>query len=223
LERDAGADIRVANEPPRGAESLTPQPPKTAQVWDDASVKHLEFIQAVIARQAQNGSISKGWAVTIAGVFFAFAVQSRNPLLALTSLVPTLIFWGLDAYFLYCERQFRRLFERVRNKDPEVGPFFMNATERGPEIRLRHRIVDWSGTLTRFPILITYVGLSCAAVAIAAVLYFGNGGQTGATRPVSSATPMVESQPQPSSVGSQGSAVPTSSAAGPVDSSAHHP
>jgi hypothetical protein len=98
------------------------------EAFDDLRVKHLELIQAVISRLGSNGFLVKGWALTVAGIFFGFTVGSRNWQLGVASILPTIFFWGLDAYFLRAERLFRRLYDRVRSSDPGIEPFFMSAT-----------------------------------------------------------------------------------------------
>jgi hypothetical protein len=97
--------------------------------YEEASenqVKHLEMIQAVIARLGSNGFVIKGWAVTVAGAFLAFAVNRNKWDLATAGVVPTLLFWMLDASFLRSERLFRDLFDRVRMGIE--APFYMGAT-----------------------------------------------------------------------------------------------
>lgn len=96
--------------------------------FEDSRIKHLELIQAVISRLGNDAFLMKGWALTVAGAFFGFAVNKENWPLALTGLVPTATFWGLDAYFLRCERLFRCLYSKVRAKDEAIMPFFMAAT-----------------------------------------------------------------------------------------------
>jgi hypothetical protein len=98
--------------------------------FDEHRLKHMEFIQAVIARLAGNSFFVKGWAITVAGVFIGFALNSNDIRLALAALVPTFAFWGLDAYFLKSERLFRALYDQVRKGDKHVEPFFMSATSR---------------------------------------------------------------------------------------------
>ncbi len=63
-------------------------------------LKHLEFIQAVIARLAGNSFLIKGWALTVTGAFYGFAVHGSDWRLAALGLLPALTFWGLDGYFL---------------------------------------------------------------------------------------------------------------------------
>lgn len=96
--------------------------------FDDRRIKHMEIIQAVIGRLGNDSFLVKGWAITIAGAFFGFAVNSTNWQLALAGLLPTLSFWGLDGYFLRSERLFRALHEHVRKGSGDVEPFFMGAT-----------------------------------------------------------------------------------------------
>jgi hypothetical protein len=94
--------------------------------YESNHIKHLEMIQAVVARLGGNGFLVKGWAITIAGAFLAFAVNREEYGLALAALAPTFLFWLLDTSFLRNERLFRNLFDRVRNGlEP---PFYMGAT-----------------------------------------------------------------------------------------------
>jgi hypothetical protein len=96
--------------------------------FEDHRIKHLEMTQAVIGRLASNSFLIKGWAVTVAGVFFGFAVNKNDPSLARVSLATTGLFWLLDTYFLRTERLFRVLHDRVRKRAAGVEPFFMGAT-----------------------------------------------------------------------------------------------
>ena len=75
--------------------------------------KHLEFIQGVINRLATASFRVKGWAVVLASALFVLMKEGLGGL-APVSLVPVLIFWGLDGYFLWQERLFRGLYDHVR-------------------------------------------------------------------------------------------------------------
>src|ERR1022692_2564664 len=79
----------------------------------EAKLKHLDYIQAAISRMATNSFLFKGWAITIAAGLSAFAaVESRTALLVLV-LVSTVLFWGLDGYYLWLERCFIALHKKV--------------------------------------------------------------------------------------------------------------
>ncbi len=143
--------------------------------FPDSQIKHLEMIQAVVARLGNNAFLIKGWAITVAGAFLAFAVNREKYGLALAALAPTLLFWLLDASFLRNERLFRNLFDRVR-KGLEP-PFYMGATAPAYVERVKAEAKEKKGkdigsrwrTLLREALLLFY-GAIVAACLIAALL-----------------------------------------------------
>jgi hypothetical protein len=117
---------------------------------DEHRLKHLEFILAVVARLAGNSFLVKGWAITVAGVFIGFALNQNEIRLALAALIPTVAFWGLDAYFLTSERLFRALYDQVRKSDEHIEPFFMSATDKEFVRRVRDGQTDSSTEVASF-------------------------------------------------------------------------
>ncbi len=79
----------------------------------EAKLKHLDFIQAAIARMAQNSFLFKGWAITIASGLAAFAAANTKTALLVIGLVSSVMFWALDGYYLWLERCFITLYVRV--------------------------------------------------------------------------------------------------------------
>jgi hypothetical protein len=74
-------------------------------------LKHLDAIQGVISRLSQNSFTIRGWSVTLVSVVFAILSTKDNARgLVLVTLLPAVIFWWLDAYYLRQERLFRRLY-----------------------------------------------------------------------------------------------------------------
>lgn len=158
------------------------------QDFEPARVKHLELIQAVIARLGSNGFLVKGWAITVAGVFFGFAVNSENWQLALASILPTLAFWGLDAYFLRAERLFRELYRRVVVGDEAVAPFFMAAT--GPDFvaGAPEDVAAFWRTFFGRPALSVFYGAIVAAAGLVILIVFAI---NGAVQPSPVMTPTL--------------------------------
>jgi hypothetical protein len=77
-------------------------------------LEHLKMIQTIIGRMAQNSFVLKGWSVTLAtGLVAAGAASGKDPRLILLALLPVLVFWGLDAFYLRQERLFRALHDNV--------------------------------------------------------------------------------------------------------------
>lgn len=78
--------------------------------------KHMDYVQAIIARLANNSFVMKGWALTLTSALLGFAATRGDALLAFLALVAVLAFWFLDAYFLRQERAFRLMFADVAAK-----------------------------------------------------------------------------------------------------------
>jgi hypothetical protein len=105
-------------------------------------LRHLEDVQAIITRLSQNSFVIRGWSVTLVSVVFAI-ISTRahgSQALLLIALMPALIFWGLDAYYLRQERMFRKLYTAVAHRltagaaAPEVSPFDMDASRYADEV-----------------------------------------------------------------------------------------
>lgn len=90
---------------------------------EENRIKHLEFIQNIINRMNSNSFQIKEWMITIVSALLALYANSNNVTYIFVAIVPTLLFWYLDAYYLQLERKFRGLYDDV--KDPEKSiPFF---------------------------------------------------------------------------------------------------
>lgn len=76
---------------------------------EDDHRKHLEFIQGVVTRLANNQFLIKGWSLTVAAAVYGYAATHRAWAVALIGIVVSAGFWALDAYFLRQERLFRFL------------------------------------------------------------------------------------------------------------------
>lgn len=99
----------------------------------DESIKHLEFIQSNISRMGQNSFRVKGWSITIVAALLALYAASMggnsagNTWFIFVAILPTIIFWFLDSYYLQQERKFRGIYDDVANLTDkiDVKPFEM--------------------------------------------------------------------------------------------------
>lgn len=76
--------------------------------------QHLSFIQGVITRMNSNSFNMKGWMVTIVAALAALYANGNAPypvVYLIISLIPVLIFWCLDTYYLMMEKKYRKLYE----------------------------------------------------------------------------------------------------------------
>lgn len=87
--------------------------------------KHMDYVQAVVTRLANNSVLLKGWALTLSSAVLGFAITQKHAGLALAALVPVTAFWLLDTYYLRQERAFRGLYADVaakRVRDFKIEP-----------------------------------------------------------------------------------------------------
>lgn len=126
----------------------------------EAKLKHLEFIQAVIARMATNSSLIRGWTITIVAALSAFAAANSRVALLAISIISTLMFWGLDGYYLWLERAFIALHAKVAVKEESDIDFSMvfdksDSFSKWLEACLRRHLVAFYGCI----ILIEAIGI----------------------------------------------------------------
>jgi hypothetical protein len=124
----------------------------------EAKLKHLEFIQAAIGRMATNSSLFKGWAITLAAALSAFAAVKSRPALLAIALTSTLMFWALDGYYLWLERGFVKLHQKVAATAPADIDFSMaidrvHAFRRWLKTCLRHHLVIFYGAILGIEII----------------------------------------------------------------------
>ncbi|MCM1566902.1 MAG: hypothetical protein NC238_13390 [Dehalobacter sp.] len=94
----------------------------------EIKVAHLNMIQGVINRMANNSFMLKGWSVVLVSALFALAAKDAEILFVYLAYLPTIVFWGLDGYFLRQERLFRKLYDNVRILPENEINFSMNTS-----------------------------------------------------------------------------------------------
>ena|SRR3990167_1715937 len=106
---------------------------KTTNYDKEDRNKHLEFIQNAINRMASNSFILKGWSVTLITGIIALSLTTSTTKFIYLAYIPTLAFWGLDAYYLRQEKLFRELYDYVRAKEiKNIEPFSLNTLLQSP-------------------------------------------------------------------------------------------
>ncbi|WP_432013375.1 hypothetical protein [Streptomyces cucumeris] len=138
-----------------------PQPLLTARpTLSQEQVTHLEFIQAVITRLGNNSFLVKGWCLTLAAGLLAFAAEGSRVSVAVTAFVPLVAFWLLDGYFLWQERLFRALYDRVRTPGGGgVEPFAMDPRPHAAGVR-------WWNATRSVTLALFYGGIGVAHLAV---------------------------------------------------------
>ena len=108
------------------------------------------MIQGVITRMAGNLFLLKGWVVTLVAALLALlASKDSNPKFIFIALIPILIFWLMDGYFLSQERMYRDLYNDVARKKLNQIDFSMDARKYNEDRNTWFRCL-FSKTLTIF-------------------------------------------------------------------------
>ncbi|MFL6261646.1 MAG: hypothetical protein ACJ76Y_18270 [Thermoanaerobaculia bacterium] len=129
---------------------------------DEDKRKHLDLLQGVISRMASNSFLLKGWSVTLASALFGLSAKDAEPKLALLALLPILVFWGLDAYYLGYERQFRVLYTKAIDLSNPATDFTMTPEPLG--------LPGWLKVLVRPTVVGLHLPLVLAALGVYALL-----------------------------------------------------
>ncbi|SOC86929.1 histidine triad (HIT) family protein [Curtobacterium sp. 314Chir4.1] len=88
--------------------------------------KHLDYLQAVVTRQAASSAAAKGWVLPVVTATYGFALTQRAWPLAFLGLLGLLLFAYLDAHYLNTERRFRKLYVIVAQSLRSVPLFTLN-------------------------------------------------------------------------------------------------
>ena len=122
-------------------------------------LKHLEFIQGVINRLATNSFQMKGWSVVLVAAILVLLARESKLEATYIALLPIVVFWGLDGYFLWQERLYRALYDHVSTLDEAQIDFSMNVALHGCN-------TSWWKTAMSRTLIAFYIGLILALVSV---------------------------------------------------------
>jgi hypothetical protein len=103
--------------------------------------KEIDLIQNVINRMANNSFMLKGWLVSLIVVVLALTkdtiVATELSYFSLILLLPVIVFWYLDTFFLHKEKCYRKLYEWVIENREKTNDYLysLNYTRFEKEIR----------------------------------------------------------------------------------------
>lgn len=86
-------------------------------------LKEIDIIQGIIGRMSTNSFYIKGWTVTLVSVALLINGDDFH---AFISFIPLIMFWFLDAYFLWQERLYRKLYDWIITNRMETDEFLFN-------------------------------------------------------------------------------------------------
>jgi len=102
--------------------SQQPQPSQPSKVTPDSSSvqSYLNILQGIITRMATNSASCKAWCVSLVSAILVVIADKNKPNYAWITLIPILLFFLLDSYYLGQERSFREIYNNFV-KDLHTG------------------------------------------------------------------------------------------------------
>ncbi|MFH0733037.1 MAG: hypothetical protein V1773_15910 [bacterium] len=70
-------------------------------------ISHLNILQGIIQRMAGNSGSCKTWCITLVSAILILVADKNKPQFTLIAVIPTLLFFSLDTYYLALEKGFR--------------------------------------------------------------------------------------------------------------------
>jgi hypothetical protein len=93
-----------------------PENPRESPFWpadNPAAIAHINLIQGIINRLANNSASCKTWCLVIVSALLSLAGATHVQGIVTFALVPVVIFGFLDAMYLAQERAYRSLYSRI--------------------------------------------------------------------------------------------------------------
>jgi len=132
-----------------------------------AVMKHLEILQGIITRMANNSASCKTWMLTIITGLIALSIE-KGCFPIWISLIPTIMFFILDSFYLGLEKHFRKLYNdfvsKLADNSIEINDVYVINSKRNPWIDLKYIYKGMHSISTSF----IYISI----IVIVALIYF---------------------------------------------------
>jgi hypothetical protein len=128
-----------------------------------AVTTHINLLQGIINRLANNSSSCKTWCLALVAAFLSLAGATHNPAIAASALVPIVIFGFVDTMYLAQEKAYRDLYERIVTQIQRGSYTLTSAFDARADRTLSH--VGWA--LASWSVWPIYGGLIVAYIVAA--------------------------------------------------------
>lgn len=140
----------------------------TEPIQSFAVQKHLEIMQGVIQRMAENSRSCKLWCITLVSAVLVLVARTGEPQHALIALAPAVLLCILDSYYLALERNFRRSYEKFVEKlhqDQAIPTDLYTVAPTGSILKETIRAMFYSfSVLPFYGVVVLTVVLACCCV-----------------------------------------------------------
>lgn len=116
--------------------------------------KYLDYLQAIINRHNTNSFMLKGWTITLLSALLTLSAAIKEPNILLIALVPLIMFWSLDTFYLSKEKSFIDLFNSA-TKEQYILPKEATFKEKfipNDDNSIKGTVLDFDMDFTKFEI-----------------------------------------------------------------------
>ena len=124
--------------------------------------KHIDLVQSIITRMAQNSFVIKGWMITIVVGLFLFLQNDNLQNNFLIYLFPIIGFWLLDSYYLWQERLYRKLYGSVISNLKESSDLQLSVEEFKNSTKYLSALFSITEILTYLPVALFVFLILCS-------------------------------------------------------------
>ena len=121
-------------------------------------LKHLEFVQSIIARMHEASISMKRFAITSFALGGALARYLQDSVIVFLTMVVVIAFWVLDAKYLRVEREYRTLYDCVRVQ-PNTKPVSFDLKPVSNGRILVWELFSWFTFILYVPLIILLAAL----------------------------------------------------------------
>jgi hypothetical protein len=135
---------------------------QTSTLWpadNPAVIAHMNLLQSIINRLANNSASCKTWCLTLVGALVSLAGATHVPGIITFGLVPVVIFGFMDAMYLAQEKAYRDHYKVIVKAIREGTYSLANVYELGAKLGRHHffaALLSWSIFPVYFGLVIAY-------------------------------------------------------------------
>lgn len=111
---------------------------------EEKKIRYLEMVQNIVSRMASNSFSLKSWTVTLVVGILALSSKEADKNFLYFALIPIVVFWFLDSYYLQLERKYRALFDCVRKAPDNNIDFDMSFEKIRDQIKVNKKLKYYS-------------------------------------------------------------------------------
>lgn len=144
---------------------------KTLENKESSAIqKHIDILQDIITRMSSNSANCKTWCFGLVGAMLALFIQSEKSDCLWIAIIPTILFYIADSYYVSLERDFRVLYtefvDSINNGDINYKVIFVIK----PMSSLAHRVSALGKSLLSFSTSIFYILLMLIIIVLQIII-----------------------------------------------------